>query len=281
MIIWERTEEYKKEYEEAKQKFSETCKKLFERGFSCTYLGSLRFDNNGYPEVWLNDCKPLQRQGHSVDNAKKLALKYGHLGWWNLDQLAEFAEGKGPIFEQAMHAFCYRKHKKDKTKWAKITWKESMHSSQLAQQLWHEANDKSYSQISEDETKRLQDLLTMPNESAGISRTYTLSVGKRGMIYVELWANPFAGHSAEKLHFLGEQINDRGHYAKQQEGYKIDAVNINLKISETKNKDIIYIKAIKPDETFVECVWPSIIPKEKIIDLEYTLESKFEKEFVD
>jgi len=76
------------------------------------------------------------------------------------------------------------------------------------------------------------------------------------------------------LHLLGQQINDRGHYAPQQARFKINAANVKLA---DKNKDAIYIKAVKPDESFVECVWPSQIPREKIYDLEYTLESKFEK----
>lgn len=270
LIVWEATKEFKEEYEAAAKRFDWIKERLYSRGFSCTFFGDLRCDDDGFPEVWLNDSLPFRARFRFVNDAFETALKYGRLGWWSLDELEEFAGNKGPIVDEAMWKLGYRRHKKDATKWAKITVRETLSSNPLSQKLWHDKHDKSYLQVSDDELKRLESLVVMPNESAGISRTYDLGVGKRGLIYVVLLANPFT----PDLYALGEQLHDRGHIAKKQDGFEIVASNVKF----GENNDGVYIKAVKPDASVTECVWPARIPKEKIYYLGNDLVSRINGE---
>lgn len=262
LVIWEGTEDFKQEYEQARGRFQDISKRLYGRGFRCTFLGDLRMDSDGYPEVWLNDNMPLcaDRYCKNPDDATQYALRHGDCGWWNLDELEQFTNGEGPVFERAMWDLGYRKHKKDPTKWARK--RKDDERPQFNEQ-------KQIEEITGEELDRLNQLWAFPNESAGMSKTYDIQVGKRGLIYVALWANPFVGTTAETMWMLGEQIRNRGHIAKQQEGFYIDARNVRL-----GEQEGIHIKTVKPDTSYSECVWPVQTPTEKIYGLADDLVSR-------
>ena len=177
-----------------------------------------------------------------------------------MDELEQFANGEGPVFARAMCVLGYRKHKKDPTRWARKRKDDERPQFNGQKQI---------EEITGEELERLNQLWALPNESAGMSKTYDIQVGKRGLIYVALWANPFVGTTAETMWMLGEQTRNRGHIAKQQDGFYIDAKNV--KLGEQKG---IYIKSIRPDESYAECVWPTQTPQEKIYDLADDLVSR-------
>ncbi len=259
LVVWEGTEEFKQEYEQARQRFRDISENLYGRGFKCTALGNLRMDSEGYPEVWLNDNKPCYGSCKTED-AIKSALMYGDTGWWTLDELEQFAEGTGPIFERAMWDLGYKRNKRDPTKWAQKRKDDGRPQFNRQKQI---------EEIAGEELERLNQLWAFPNESAGVGKTYNIQVGKRGMIYVALKVNPFAGTTTETLWMLGDQIRNRGHIAKQQEGFYIDAKNVRL-----SEQEGIYIKAVKPDASYAECIWPVQTPTEKIYDLAEDLVSR-------
>lgn len=274
LIVWEHTEESKREYEEAKKRFDDLRKKLYDSGFRCGALCTLRFDFDGYPEVWLNEWRNYYTGYSSMDyrmppnpeEAIKAAKMTGDTGWWNFEAFEQLLEGKGPMFERAMFEMGYRRHKNNPQKWVKfsskaerdeIYEKKRQEWQKTREDIWVPINDGAYEWV-------------LPNEWAGLDKTYSLEVRKRGLIFVRLEFNPFYGGPTEGLgHYYGPRMSNRGHIARRQEGFYIDARNVRL----GKEKGI-HIKAVRPDETYAECIWPSQTPQQKIYDLADDLVSR-------
>ena len=116
LVIWEETGEFKQEYEQVKKRFKIVMDRLSDIGFECTYLGNLTMNIDGYPQVLLND-NGSGRCCKSSEDAIRCALRYGDTGWWTLNELEQFVDSKGPIFESAMWDMGYRKNKIDSMKW--------------------------------------------------------------------------------------------------------------------------------------------------------------------
>ena len=272
LIVWEQTEEFKREIQEAEKRFVNIRKKLFARGFECTYLGSLRMNKDCEPEIWLNDNRNIYKDNWTLEEAIAEALEHGDTGWWTLDELEQFVEGKGPIFEEAMWNLGFRRHKKNPNKWARRNPRDRYNPNEYGDphsRRWEQKHKIEYLEPTKGELERLNQLLVLPNEDAGLNKTYWIQVNKRGLIYVELQVNPFSAKRTEDLGWFDEMLRNRGHIAKQQNGFYIEARNITL----GKEKGV-YIKAIRPDNSFIECVWPHQIPQPKIYDLADDLVSR-------
>ncbi|MDD2696688.1 MAG: hypothetical protein PHE52_00820 [Candidatus Pacebacteria bacterium] len=272
LIIWEATEEFKKEYEAAEKRFGDIYRRLDQRGFDCTYLGSLRFNLNGYPEVWLNDNMPLMvdRWCKNAKDALGYALKHGESRWWNLDILEQFVAGKGPMVVAAMWELGYRKSKLDHNKWARVTAADKEKKERPTDALWDEEHAMNYLQLSSTDEERLKPLIVLPNDnSAGLNKTFIIGVGTRGFIYAYLSVNPFFAVRTEQLDEFGAMLAARGHIAKDQVKFTIEARNVKL-----GDQDMVYLKAMKPEGGFTECVWPTVTPAEKIYDLAADLVSR-------
>jgi len=272
LIIWEATEEFKKEYEEARKRFSDIYQRLDKRGFDCTYMGSLRFNLDGYPEVWLNDNMPLMadRWCKNAKDALQYALKHGDSRWWSLDILEQFASGKGPMVAEAMWELGYRKSKLDHHKWARLTTADKNKGERPGEKLWDEEHANNYLELSAADEERLKPLIVLPNDgSAGLNKTFVVGVGKRGFIYAYLSVNPFFAVRTEQLDEFGAMLAARGHIAKDQVKFTLEARNVKL-----QKEEMIYLKAVKPEGGFTECVWPTITPAEKIYDLAADLVSR-------
>jgi len=261
LAIWQNTEEYKKEYEMADGKFRDIYKKLHGRGFTCTYLGDLRADSDGYLEVWLNPNMPWNayKQIENPEDAIPFAMKHGGCGWWRLNDLEEFANGRGPILERAMWDLGYRQNKIDSTKWAK----------KMKGDMLQYNSQKKIDEITGEELERLNQLWAFKNENAGVDCTYNIQVGERGLIHVALNYNPFNGSTTETLWVLGAQARNRGHIAKQQNGFYIEAKKVLL-----DKQEGIHIKSIKPDKSYSECIWPIQTPTQKLYALADDLVSR-------
>lgn len=265
LIVWEHTDEFKKEYEEASKRFESIRERLFSRGFGCTFLGDLRMDGDGYPEVWLNDNHNIYRNKWSLEEAMQEALKHGDTGWWNLDELEQFIDCKGFIFEEAMYELGFRRHKTKPEKWAR----KEKNDQNPHTRRWDIKYKIEHYETSPDELERLNKLWVIPNQSAGLNRTYSIEVGKRGMIYVFLEVNPFSATRCEDLGRFGEMLRNRGHIARNQNGFYIDAKNVKL-----GEEEGIYLKAIRQNQNYVECIWPTQTPNQKIYDLADDLVSR-------
>jgi hypothetical protein len=272
LIVWEQTEECKKEFEEAKKRLEHLSKEWKEKYVGDSYIGRVQFDASGYPEFWINDFGSFhtgrfygQKKNWSPQEALQSALRWGDDGWWHLDDLEKLINGEGPLLEEAMFDCGFRRHKKDPNQWARV----KKNDEDPYKKRWEERFGKEYKEISKEELERLTQLRVLPNESAGLDRTYSLMVGKRGMIYASLMVNPFGATRTEDLPRFAELLSNRGHIAKNQNGFQIDASNVKL-----QEQEGIYIKAIKPSQSYIECVWPTTIPQPKIYDLADDLASR-------
>jgi hypothetical protein len=152
----------------------------------------------------------------------------------------------GAMFNEAM-GFGLQKTKRDQTKWARR--RNGDDGKEPYKERWEKKQAKEYLTLDEDEEERLRGLLIFPPESEGLGRTYNISVGKTGMIYVALLANPMAGSTAETLGEFGAQLNSRAHIARDQEGFCIEAKNVRL-----GDQEGIYVKARRTDESYVEAL---------------------------
>ena len=203
-----------------------------------------------------------QKRNWSAKEALENALKYGDGGWCTLDNLEQLIEGKGSLLEMAMHDCGFRPHKKIFGKWVRITPKYENEISERVKDSYKKREEERWTSINGIELERLNQLWVLPNGWAGLNRTYRIQVNNEGLIYVYLELNPFSATRTEQLGWFGEMLRNRGHIAKQQNGFYIDAKNV--KLGEQKG---VYIKSIRSDESYAECVWPIQTPQEKIYDL--------------
>lgn len=277
LIIWEGTLEFKKECEEALERFNAIKKNLYGSGFRSTSLSTLRFDSDGYPEVWLNASR-LSISGYSsrdyrmpptAEEAIKAAKIGGDTGWWSLDDLEQLLEGRGRIFERAMRNMGYRIHKKHPEQWVKFSSTREYDAAQreLVNQLQGEREKKWAPVHDAKELERLRNLWIVPNTIAP-ENTIAVEVGKRGMIHMEL-NYILTGYSSEQLECLGWQESAKAHIIQQQEGFFLDAKNIRL--GEEKS---VYIKATREGDCFIERVWPWQVARDRVYDLAEDLVSR-------
>lgn len=275
LVVLEQTEEFKKFLDEAEQKRKELVRSWKEKYGGDSYVGSVEpnMSEDGEPIFWINDFGGFhtgrfygQKRRWPAEEAFRNALKYGDGGWCTLTELELLIAGKGPLLERAMRDCGFRLHKRNPNQWVRITSREEKREIKEYQKNWEKRHKeeelKRWPAVSEEELERLSQLWVLPNEWVGLNRTYSIQVNKKGLIYVRLEVNPFSATRAEQLGWFGEMLRNRGHIARQQNGFYIEARNITL----GKEKGV-YIKAIRPDNSFIECVWPHQIPQPKIYDL--------------
>lgn len=270
LIVWEQTEEFKNECLGTQKKLDELHKRWIDRYGGGSYVGSLRFDADCEPEFWINDLGSFatgrfygENRKWSSEEALKSALRYGDSGYWGLKDLEELIDGEGILLENAMFDCGFRKHKKHPEKWVR----KKKEDQDPCHRRWEAKHKIECSQISAEDTKRMGEFV-LPNKFAGLNNTYSIEANNKGMVYVELLGNPFSGSTAETLQHLETVMNDRGHIARNQNGFSIEAKNIIA----GKEKGV-HIKATRPDDAYIECIWPTQTPKEDIYYLANSLVS--------
>jgi hypothetical protein len=259
LIFWQETEQYKKEYGEAKEGLSELRREWRDKYGGDSYTGSLRFDSNGIPEFWINDFGGFhtgrfygQRRNWSAKEALANSLKYGDSGWWYLYDLKDLIEGKGQLLEEAMFDCGFRRNKRDPEKWARV----GKDDEDPYKTRWKMKFEKEHRELTGEELENLKDNIVSDNKSEGYGKTIDMQVGDRGMIYAKLRVNPFGGTRAETMPaFLAKITYSNGLIAKQQNGFQIEAENV--RIGEDEH---IYVKAVRPDNTYEQAVWPKVTP---------------------
>ena len=275
LIFWQETEEYKKEYGEAKERLSELRREWKDKYGSDSYMGSLRFDSNGIPEFWINDYGGFhtgrfygQRRNWSAEEALRNSLKYGDSGWWYLDDLKDLIEGGGWLLEEAMFDCGFRRNKRDPEKWARV--RKDDEGPYKAR--WKMKFEKEHRELTGEELESLKDNIISDNQSEGYGKTISMQVGDRGMIYAKLLVNPFGGTTASTMPaFLKQMIYANGLIAKQQNEFQIEAENVRI-----GEKQHIYLKAAKPDNTYEKAVWPTLTPTPNFYKLGNDLVSRVE-----
>jgi hypothetical protein len=261
LILWENTEEYNKEYAKAKLKLDNIRTNLQRKGVNFAGLDALQIDKNGNFHAWYNSHLPLDlyKKIKNANDAIEGASKYGIFGWRYLDELQDFLENKGPIFEDAMWELGYKKSTVTQDRWVKVDSHETRKYVDEKKQI---------SYIRGKELERLSKLWVHPNGVSESKGTHTIAVGTRGLVLIDLLSS-FEGSAFEYFFSLNGENSTKAHIAKQQDGFYIDAKNVAL-----AGQKGVYIKAVKPDTSIVECIWPSLIPKPDIYALADDLVSR-------
>jgi len=275
LIVWEQTEEFKKFLDEAEQKRKKLVRVWEEKYGGDSYVGPVEpnMSEEGEPVFWINDLGSFhtgrfyeKKRKWSAQEALRNSLKYGNCGWWTLSDLEQLIEGRGPLLESAMRDCGFRPHKRNPNRWVRIDEgqekKEWGKNKEELKKKYKEEEEKGWSTVFGEELERLNQMWVLANEWAGLNKTYSIEVNKKGLIYVCLEVSPFSARRTEDLGWFGEMLRNRGHIARQQNGFYIEAKNI--KLGQEKG---IYIKAIRPDNSYIECVWPHHTPQPKIYDL--------------
>lgn len=171
--------------------------------------------------------------------------------------------------EATMLKLGYRKSRRGAS-WVKAA-KDEIASDFVGQRLWHEENDRVYGIPSAEEEARLKKLIAAENASPELDETCEIVAVSNGLIYFELQANPFES----ELECLDARLKRRGHIAREQAGFSIEAKNILLEIGR-----MVYIKIRRNDGSFAESVWPTVIAFPQIYDLadELALKARAETE---
>lgn len=109
--------------------------------------------------------------------------------------------------------------------------------------------------------EKLKNRWVMRNKPPKLGRGYSLKVDKKGLIFVSFDANPFFG-AAEQIGRFAEELRDRGHLNREQNGFVIEARNIRI-----GKEYAIHVKAIKVDGSVVECLLPTAIASGELYNL--------------
>ena len=106
-------EQFLADHKAAEKRLQEIKTALFARGYGrndgTRLMDKIKFDEYGTPEAWIN-CQghivyaPVRRDRKTTaQEAFERAKKFGDTGYWSLEELEQFAKGKGPIIESAMN----------------------------------------------------------------------------------------------------------------------------------------------------------------------------------
>lgn len=260
LIVWEGTPEFKVEAQEAQQRMDSVTDALKARGYQTT-LDRVMWDFRGYPIVRI----PGTGLGRTfLSEALDTAKNWGSCGWWDLEDLEDFKDGGGIIFKTAMFEMGYRPHNSRPTEWASV--KSNDKSPALGYSYREKDKDlkeEDFPQVKGADRPRLIALRTEKNIRPNHhGEYYRIGVGSRGMISCELFT-PYH-YSSDEQQFT-DFISDRdvlrynGHLNMDQEGFKIRANSIDLRMRGDYVSRVVYLQAIRPDQTMVEAVWPTLV----------------------
>lgn len=239
--IWERTEEFQEVLAGLNDRLQRAKTRLYGRGFTGTSFGDVRITPSGNLAAWLNCGRPYARRRPDADSALESALRYGTTGYWEVKDVEEFAKGEGVILEKAMHDLGFRRHKKIRGKWSRRSKEECFPSSYEAPETLGE------------EARRL---IVEPNVKPGERKTYWASGDEYG-IFVQFNVSPFMATSFEQMEHQGRLQRIRGHIARKQEGFTLEARTVSI-----DEERFVHVKSVRADGYETQCLWPSVIPAE-------------------
>lgn len=265
LVPWHTTDNYRAAYQTAEERLAGITERLRARGAQAGY-GPFKFNGQCEPEVWINASHGY-RYKWDAPAALASALKHGETGYWSFDDLEAFANGGGMIVRSAMWRLGFRHGKRNPTSWVRHGKDER---DTYAEQQWRKKHAKSYSDLPPYEVRRLASLQTVPQGKMEMGRSFSLRANKGGLVYLALQVDPFAGcERAESVGAMGDQMRQRGHLAREQRGFLLEAANVHL-----GNHDALYLKCVQPDCTYTEFVWPSITTGDGLTTLLEDLEKR-------
>lgn len=270
LILWEQTDEYQAEMAASQERFEQLATKLSDKHKQVP-SPDVTFTDNCIPVVWMNGHQPLSNRWNA-EEALDSAKRHGTFGYFRVDDLEDFLKGEGFVVEEAMDSLGFRRHRKDPSKWAKKQKRDQVEPPY--HRKWDILFGKEYETPDREERSRLTRLLVAENVNTQLGKTFSISVGRSGLMFIALDANPFAGHSAETLWQLGAQLAQRAHINRNQEGFDIQAKNVKLLHPKLECHDAVHILAIRPDRTPEEVVWPATVNLNTLLNITTSFRDK-------
>lgn len=267
LILWEQTADYAQKLKEAQDRFVVIRGEVAKRQIT-GFFPDVTFTSNGIPVVWANAGTPyFEIRGLSADQALKSAKKHGHTGYWDTEDLEAYVKGEGIIIDMEMDELGFRPHKKDLSKWAK---KQKGDEFGERHAHWEKLYGTDVHIPEPDEQARLRDLMDVPNAQTRLDYTYSVNVGRTGLIYIAKDFNPFG--TLQK--FAVDRVQN-AHIARDQEGFLIEARNVSLSRRKNNRHDAVHIRAEKDNGHTVEVVWPATASSSAaVVDLAVILRDK-------
>ena len=262
LTLWEETEKYKSLSRISGAKRKKLLREWREKFDFVPYVGPVepRMSLECKPIVWVNSTGPYPyppRQKWTVNEALKYAMKYGATGWYTLDDIELLLAGEGPMLKIAMQGFGYRPHKGNTAQWAKIRPNESVRTAVQEDDQWPPVTGKA-------NITRLKKRFLIGEEIG--TDLWKIQANKQGMIYFCL--EPRTALQHENLGYFPFMGSVRAHVDSLQEGYRVVARNIML-----EGVKGVHVRALRPDLSFFDCVWPHLTTWESLTKLAESLRS--------
>jgi hypothetical protein len=264
LILWEQTEDYARQKAEAEARVNAAATALDKQGKRGTDR-EVQFTGNCIPVVWRNASYGSLSRPSSVADALKRAESIGATGYYTPEELEDFVEGRGFIVEIGMNDLGFRKHKKIPDRWAK----DNKAFFPTRYKVWEMHNGIDVEEVEGDEAERLNDM-AKPNEEVIYSRTYSVTSGRSGLIFIDKDTNPFSADLSQ----LARDLAQKAHINRQQEGFVINARNVSVPDSDGERRQLVHIQAVTDDDKVVEVAWPSRTYGQTIVYLAVDLKNK-------
>ena len=267
--LWEETQDFKQKKKEAEDRFKELHAKAYPLpigGFST----DVEFTANGIPVVYRNCAPPLGKKPYYPEDALELAKEYGEIGSFTAEEIEDYIKGEGVLVDMAMEGLGFRRHKKDETKWARMTARErrDFQYGQLTPMM-ADRNYRLYGSpvVASDryERERLMDLRVGENVPTEHGTTYSLETGSSGMIYMRMDFNPFAYNNV-LMSRVANQRQQKAHINQDQEKFVIEACNVKIDTKSVYEPDGVYLRGLVGNNLVHEAVWPVSVPGRELFD---------------
>jgi hypothetical protein len=236
--IWENTTKYKKILKLQKERFQNIAINF---NGTPSSVKDPRFAKGRDPAAEL--VSELRYDGkRDVDEALELAKKHGYSGVWSFRDLELFTQkGEGPIIDAAMYELAFVRYKRNRDNWRRKKNTDYPPQKLLKEIETYSQND---SRIIMNEYERLNSLWNIRNESVDFPNNIFIAEGYNGMIMIETPNQQKDWRVDSRFHINPLQIIGSSDFI-------IRAKDIML--GESRG---VYIFAQRPDDLFVECVWP-------------------------
>lgn len=251
--FWQQTPDYDAQYNAAEERFLALDEELGKRHMGRIDVDYLTFTVNGVPVVQkFSDVDWEEAQySRSGADALELAKAQGSRGQYSAEDLEAFLNGEGVVVFSEMRRLGFRRAKNDRDKWVKVKRGEQPEITE-DDIHWDKLYGVDTEIVTGDEADRLNGLMTTRNTQTKSGETYSVEVGRKGLIYVAKDVDLFPTRPGEFM----AQMFYAGHIDRHQDGFDLAARNVVIPSSQAKDLRLVHLTAQKPDQSTQDFAWP-------------------------
>ncbi len=269
--FWQQTPDYDVQYNAAQQRFMDLNEQLDQKDMMGVDVDLLGFTVNGVPEAFKGSDSPWDEVG-SYGNPKaalETAQFYGARGSYSAEDLEDFINGKGVVVVEEMQRLGFKRPSPESGRWVKLKKGERYVDPEVAAQ-----RDRLYGtdvhEVTGKEADRLRGLIAVDNTATKPGDTYSVEVGRQGLIYVSKDWEMFPRQPGVWI----SQFYMHGHINREQDGFNLAARNIVIPGSQSKDLSFVHVTAQTPDQRQQDFVWPVSTYGSVLSDLAVNLRRK-------